>query len=291
MNSTSYSVLDVIKKSADYLKKKEIENARLNAELLIGCALNLNRVQLYLNFERIVKPAELDKLKALLIRRASREPIQYLIGETEFYSLKFKVNQSTLIPRPETEILVEAALKIGESKFAQKEKIDVLDIGTGSGNIAIALAINNPKIQVTALDRELDALEIARQNAENHGVAERITFWRKDVFEIFPDEFSQLDMIVSNPPYISKTEMEKLPQEIINFEPRVALAGGEDGLKFFYRISELIYLVKENGVVMVEIGATQAEQVRDIFLQKKMFSRIQIFKDLNKLDRVIVAEC
>jgi len=121
-------------------------------------------------------------------------------------------------------------------------------------------------------------------------VAERITFWRKDVFEIFPDEFSQLDMIVSNPPYISKTEMEKLPQEIINFEPRVALAGGEDGLKFFYRISELIYLVKENGVVMVEIGATQAEQVRDIFLQQKMFSRIQIFKDLNKLDRVIVAE-
>jgi len=288
MSTSSYTVIDIIKKTTDYLRKKEIENARLNSELLISFVLNLNRIQLYLNFEKPLQPAEIEKIRNLLIRRAANEPIQYILGETEFYSLKFKVNTSTLIPRPETEVLVDKALEFSKNLFKYKNQINILDIGTGSGNIAIALAKNNEKIFVTAIDVNSKALEIAAKNAKINGVADRINFILLNILKNTPKEFPQFDLIVSNPPYITRKEFTQLQAEVKDFEPRQALEGGEDGLKFYFKIAELAHvLLKDEAAIIVEIGASQSKQVVDIFSTSKLFHEIDITKDLNGINRVV----
>ena len=257
--------------------------------MLVGFVLHLNRIQLYLNFEKPLLPTELEKWRELLKKRVTHEPLQYIIGEVEFYSLKFKVNKHTLIPRPETELLVDVALDICRTDYKKKDKIDILDIGTGSGNIATALTKNNDRIWVTAIDIYSAALEIAKENAKSHGVSERITFLLQDIYKNFADDFLTFDLIVSNPPYITKQEKAALPAEVKNFEPVAALYGGEDGLKYYFRIIELVPLLKEDGRIAVEIGAFQAEQIVNIFSSNNKFRHIEVFKDLNKKDRVILA--
>lgn len=291
MSAKAYQVIDIIHKTTDYLKKKGIENARLNAELLIGFVLKLDRVQVYLNFEKLFLPAEIEKLKILLRRRAAHEPIQYILGETEFYSLKFKVNHFTLIPRPETELLVEKTLGICNKNFINTQRIDILDIGTGSGNIATALTKNNNKIYVTAVDLNPGTLEIAEENAKIHNVSERINFYCQDIFKNFPKDFPQFDLIVSNPPYVTKQELKQLQCEVKDFEPLVALDGGEDGLKYYFRICELApLLLKDRAGIIFEIGAFQSKQVVDIFYNCKLFQHVEVINDLNGISRVVFAK-
>ncbi len=286
-----YRILDILKLSSDYLAKKGIENARLNAELLLGNVLKLNRVQLYLNFERPLAPEELEAYRQLLRRRAAHEPIQYILGETEFFSLKFKLNRSTLIPRPETELLVDTVIEQCRIRYITKDLISICDIGTGCGNIAIALAKHLPNSQVMAIDTHPEAIKIAEQNAAAHEVGDRIKFIQYDILSQDQKIAGGFDVVVSNPPYISRQEFDQLPNEVKNFEPRIALAGGEDGLDFYRKIAKLApSLLLASGFVAVEIGATQFDAVFELFSTTKIFQSIELIRDLNGLPRVVLAK-
>jgi len=200
------------------------------------------------------------------------------------------VNQHTLIPRPETELLVDVTLDICNNDFSNQDRIDILDIGTGSGNVATALTKNKNNIWISAIDIDSEALKIAQENAVYHGVANRINFIHQDVHKKFSGNSQGFDIIVSNPPYITKQEMMVLPLDVRNFEPKIALEGGENGLDFYFCIYELASLLKENGCIVVEIGALQSEQVVDIFSNNNLFRFIEVFKDLNEKSRIVLAK-
>ncbi len=286
-----YTVLELIRLMSQFLADKGIENPRLNAELLAGKVLNLDRVQLYLNFERPVSPDELSELREMLRRRANHEPLQYLLGETEFYSLNFKTSPKTLIPRPETEILVDFIVKNYQTFFPEIEKIHILDIGTGSGNIAIALAKNIPAAKVLAVDVNAETLKIAQENAEKNEVAAQIEFLEHDIFSSLPEKFSQCHIVAANLPYISEAEMETLPREVVQFEPRIALYGGVDGTDYFRKLNEVLdKILLPGGVVVLEIGASQKDRVREIFSKNERTMRSEIIEDYNQLPRVFWAQ-
>ncbi len=289
MNGTSYQVIDILNLMTDYLKKKGVENARLNAELLAGHILKLDRVQLYLNFERVLSSREVEQLRGLLLRRSQNEPLQYILGETEFFGLKFKVTPATLIPRPETEMLVERVIQLCQQKFPSQQTISLLDIGAGSGNIAIAVAKNVANSQIVALDKNLAALEVAEENAKFHQVADKIRFAAVDIFDKIDNSFPQFDGIVSNPPYVTETEFVSLPAEIRNFEPSSALDGGSDGTKFYRRIAELMPdILQPGGFVAVEIGVSLEKIVTDIFNSIHFFQKIEVVKDLTHRSRIVI---
>lgn len=291
MTVPNYRVIDLLKMSTDYLEKKGIESARLNVELLLGHVLKFSRVQLYLNFERPLTTPELDQLRELLKRRANHEPIQYITGETEFFSLKFKVNRHTLIPRPETEILVETVIEQCKKIFAQEEPIEILDIGTGSGNIAIALAKNIERAFITAIDIQNEALLIAKENAAYHQVSEKIKFIEQDIFAEIADLAGKHHIIVSNPPYISREEFENLPKEVKDYEPYIALDGGSEGFAFHNRLAEIsTQLLSSDGFIAIEIGAFQANMVHQLFLETELFQHIEVINDLIGLPRVLLAK-
>ncbi len=252
-----WTVLKLLQWSADYFREKGIESARLNAEQLLSATLEMDRVALYVNFERPLNAGELSRYREKVQRRAGREPIQYILAETEFWSLPFQVNPAVLIPRADTEVLVEEALK----------KIDgcssVLDIGTGSGAIAIALAHEKPELQVTALDCSEGALEVARDNARRNGVEGRVACLVGDLKNLPPGPF---DMIVSNPPYIPSRDWAQLMPEVRDHEPRLALDGGDDGLEAYRRIAvQSVRVLPPGGWLLVEIGVGQAADVTALF--------------------------
>jgi len=288
---SNYRVIDILKMSTEYLEKKGIENPRLNVELLLGHVLKMNRVQLYLNFERPLAASELDQFREFLKRRAGHEPIQYILGETEFYSLKLKVNRHTLIPRPETEILVDTVIEQCKKIFDQGKTIQILDIGTGSGNIAIALAKNIQCAQVTAIDIHDETLRIAKQNAEYHQTNVKINFIKQNILAENIELGGTFDIIVSNPPYISKEEFNSLPKEVRDYEPFIALDGGNEGLIFYQRLADISkQLLSSDGLIVSEIGASQADEIYQLFLATKLFQQIEIINDLNDLPRVIFAK-
>ena len=217
------TVLEIIKRTTDFLEKRGVESARLNAELLIGHALALKRMQLYLQFERPLTEAELEKIRPLVKRRGNREPLQYILGETEFSGLKLKVDRRALIPRPETEFLIELV-----TKQLAVEPATILDLGTGSGAIALALAKIYPGATVTAVDKSADALALARENAEACGLAERVRFVLADWYSGLATE-ERFPLIVANPPYLSDEETRAAPPEVKDFEPVMALSAGPNG--------------------------------------------------------------
>jgi release factor glutamine methyltransferase len=226
-----WTSLKLIQWTAGHFEKKGIPNPRLDAELLLAHVLKCKRVDLYTGFEKTVSDRHLAEFKALIERRAKREPLQYIIGETEFWGLKIRVTPDVLIPRPETELLVEEALKQTGAK-------DILEIGTGSGCIAIALAKHLPEARVTATDISKDALSVAKENAEIHGVADRIEFVASDIapWLFFETQERKFDLIVTNPPYLDPLELDLLQTEVSRFEPRTALDGGKAGLELIGKI-------------------------------------------------------
>ncbi|HEX9652355.1 MAG TPA: peptide chain release factor N(5)-glutamine methyltransferase [bacterium] len=290
--SKIWKVLELLNWGCQYLSEKGFENARLNTERLLGHSLNLNRVDLYLNFERPLTADELERFKGLLKRRLRREPLQYILGETEFFSLRFQVNSEVLIPRPETEVLVETILKFCGERFASERALAILDIGTGSGCIAVALAKHLPNARITAIDVSDAALTVASENARRNEVAGLIEFRKLDFFSInllseLADEFNA---IVSNPPYISDAEFSNLPQEVRDFEPRAALKDGVDGLNFYRQIAAIVPMILgHGGLVAVEVGLGQAQPVEKIF-STLGFAHIQAIADLNGIDRVVYAD-
>ena len=212
------TVLEIIKRTTDFLAGKGIESARLNAELLVGHALGLKRMQLYLQFERPLAEAELEKIRPLVRRRGQHEPVQYILGETDFLELKLKVDRRALIPRPETELLVEQTIAACAAPPAT-----ILDLGTGSGAIALALAQAYPGAAVTAVDRSEEALALARENAASAVLSDRIRFLSSDWFAALPAD-ARFDLIVANPPYLSEAETAATRLEVRGFEPVSALA-------------------------------------------------------------------
>jgi len=252
-----WTVLKILQWTADYFSGKEIDSARLEAELLLAATLGLDRVGLYVNFERPLNNDELTAFRERVKRRAQREPVQYILGETEFWSLMFNVNPAVLVPRADTEVLVEESLARIEGSAR------VLDVGTGSGAIAIALAHEKPEIQVTALDCSEPALEVARDNARRNGVAERVTCLVGDLASLPPGPFA---MVVSNPPYIPSGDWQKLMPEVRDHEPRLALDGGDDGLEAYRQlVMQAGQVLIPGGWLLVEVGINQATDVSALF--------------------------
>lgn len=278
-----------MKEATAFLRMKGIENSRLNAEQLLSHALKVSRIDLYLRFEQPLGQEERNTFKALLRRRAVHEPLQHIIGEIEFMSLPFKVTPSVMIPRPETEVLVEKATEEITKVFGAEKEVTCLDIGTGCGNVAISLAHDLKQLRVWAVDVDEASLAVARRNAELNGVNNVVHFLKQDATR---GDFAQqldrrFDVVVSNPPYVSESEYCKLPEEIRQFEPKHALDGGVDGLRFYRTLGHSVHaILKDSGLVLMEIGADQAEGVTEIF--SKIFSwKTQIFRDLAGRDRVL----
>ena len=259
-------------------------------ELLFTEMLNCDRLSLYLN-----SGLKLDKEKSYLIsgalkKRIAGEPIQYILGKTEFMGLELKLNQDVFIPRPETELLVETTIKYVTRHPSPVTSLRILDIGTGSGCIAVSLAKLLPGAKLTATDISQEALEVARYNAVLNKVAEKIRFIESNLFARYTVRRTRYDMILSNPPYISTSEIEKLQIEV-QYEPRIALDGGADGLGFYRRIiKDAHHYLKHGGYLIMEIGYNQRAGIEDIFQKEKNFRVIEAIKDYNNIDRVIVAQ-
>lgn len=288
-SAKTWHVAEILNFTADYLKKNAFENPRLNAERLLAHTLNLNRIDLYLNFDRPLAKPELARFRLSIKRRLTHEPLQYIIGETEFFSLPFLVNPNVLIPRPETEILVEKVIEKCKKNFPNKSEVSILDVGTGSGCIAVALAKHLKNAILTAIDISSAALETAKENARRNKVEDRMEFKQIDFMdENLPLSLPQkFDVIVSNPPYISSAEFDKLPGEVKNFEPPQALKDGKDGLGFYRRLAETFpKVINSHSFLAVEVGLGQAQFVKEIFAQNQ-FSEIEVYNDLNEIERVV----
>lgn len=282
----TWTVVEIIKTTSDFFNKRHIENPRLNAEQLLSHVLNISRVDLYLQFERILTEKEIDLYRKLIQRRSSDEPLQYILGEAEFMGLKFKVSPAALIPRPETELLVEKVIETAK-KIVQKN-LSILDIGTGSGCIAISLAHFLPNSRISATDISQPALDLSQTNAELNNV-KNIKFLNHNILEAdeLPAQLS--DIIVSNPPYISINEMQDLSKEIKNFEPEIALTDNNSGLKFYEKILSLIANDMKCKFVFMEMNSNLKDQILEI-TRKFNFKCIEVLNDLNNLPRILKIE-
>ena len=277
------TVLEAIKLSTDYLSKKNIEHPRINAENLLSHVLKCKRLDLYLAFDRPLKEDEIDDYRELIRRRGTAEPLQYIIGNVEFYGMTFKVNPSVLIPRPETELLIEKVLGF----FDKNEALKILDIGTGSGNIAISLSKHLPNAQLTAIDISEDAINIAKENSEINSINGQVKFHRLDFMNDNLQENNNFDLIVSNPPYVSLKDYKELSPELLNYEPKIALTDDNDGLNLYREISKKAKtLLKTGGKIFYEVGLGQSEEVKNL-LKENNFNEIEVFKDYSNIDRVV----
>lgn len=281
------TVLQGIQKSAEFLEKKGIESPRLQAELLLAHRLKLPRMNLYLNFERVLTPAETEDFRQLIRRRGQREPLQHITGSASFCGFEIAVNRHVLAPRPETELLAEAGWTFLSTVNSQSST--ALDFGTGSGCIAIALAAKCPNAKIIALDASPDALEVAKQNAAQNNVREKIQFLHGDNLAALPRE-DPFDLVISNPPYIPAGEIETLQPEVRDYDPRAALDGGPDGLDFFRKLAAGAKpFLKPGGKIMLEFGDGQAEAVKTIFENQKWIVEA-IREDYNRRPRILTAK-
>lgn len=279
------TVLEVVSRSASFLEKKGIENGRLNAELLIAGALGLKRMDLYMQFDRPLAENELAVMRASVTRRGKREPLQYVLGEVVFCALNLKVDPRVLIPRPETELLVE---KIVEAFPDNGAYIRILDLGTGSGAIALALAFFFPQAAIVAVDASQDALDLAGENAVLNGLSNRVDFRRSNWFDAIMDN-QDFDLIVSNPPYLTQAELKSAEPEVSEFEPEDALVAMEDGL------ADLEVIIRgarerlnKGGSLWLETGIDQRERLLKI-CEASGYARSQGLDDLSGRDRFIQA--
>ncbi len=279
------TVLEAIQRSTEFLARKGVASTRLTAELLLAEVLGISRMKLYLEFERRLSEDETNRYREFIRRRGQREPVQQIVGSTSFCGLEIAVNRSVLVPRPETEVLAE----LGWTLLAKCAFPAALDLGTGSGCIAIAVAAHCPAARLEAVDISAEALDLARQNALRHGLAERISFVQGDGLGLLPPSAS-FDLILSNPPYIPSAEIDRLEPEVKDYEPRLALDGGADGLDFFRRLaSQAARFLRPGGKVMAEFGDGQAEAVRSLFHAQNWIVE-RIVHDYTQRSRIVIAQ-
>jgi release factor glutamine methyltransferase len=281
--SSRWTIREVVRWTTDYFRQKGIESARLDAEVLLAHALGADRLYLYLNLEKPLSQEERDKYREFVTRRARREPVALITGRKEFWSINLRVRSGVLIPRPETEVLVQAVL----DEIRELRQPRILDIGTGSGAVAIAIAHDRPDARVIATDRDPAAASLAWMNAKESDTAEHMAVLAADLFSCFKPG-PHFHVICSNPPYVSDDEMQTLAPEIVHFEPRSALAAGPEGLDVIRAIaSQAREFLAERGALILEIGAGQEKAAREIFQSVGLDKEIAVFKDLAGIPRVI----
>lgn len=280
-----WTVIKIIKWGSGYLKEKGIDSPRLTIELLLSNVLNVTRFELYIQFERPLLLDELSKLKGYINRRVNREPIQYILEEEHFYRRVFKVTPNVLIPRPETEILVEEAIR------RSGNPIRCLDVGTGSGCIAITYSLERPETEVVAIDVSSKAIEVAKENSKSLN-ANNVSFFCLDFFDDNAlKSLGSFDLIISNPPYISKNDISTLQIEVRDFEPQIALTDRADGFMFYKRFLQVSkYLLRHSGNLFLEIGFGQSIELQNIFNDSNEFSTISVLDDLSKIPRILWAQ-
>ncbi|HXT41532.1 MAG TPA: peptide chain release factor N(5)-glutamine methyltransferase [Candidatus Angelobacter sp.] len=279
-------VLEVIQRSSEFLAKKGVESPRLQTELLLSHVLRVPRLNLYLDFERKLSEADLESVRELVRRRGTREPLQHILGSASFCGLEIKVGRDVLVPRPETELLAERAWDF-LSAWPSVHPI-ALDFGTGSGCVAVVLAAKCPAAQVHAVDVSAEALRVAQDNAVMNGVADKIRFHLGDAFAALPTGVL-FALIVANPPYIPVAEIDTLAPEVRDYDPRLALDGGPDGLDFYRRLArEAAKYLEPAGRIMLEFGDGQADRIREIFADHNwVVERIEA--DYSGRPRILVA--
>ena len=273
---------------SDYFQKNGVDSPRLSAELLLCHVLKLERIQLYTLYDRVVQADQLTALRALVKRGAEHEPVAYLVGRCEFYSLPLKITSDCLIPRPETEHLVEQAVDFLRQRPGPQY---VLDLCTGSGCIAAAIAKNVKDVQVIATDICDNALKVAAENIQRHKLDEKVRLLCGDLFGAIIEgvDETQFDLIVSNPPYVSDNEYEKLERNVKKYEPKLALLAGVDGLDIYQRILEKVDgFLKPDGALMMEIGYAQGPAIQRILEEIGIFKEIKIEKDFANNDRIAI---
>jgi release factor glutamine methyltransferase len=274
-----------------YFSEKKIDSPRLTAEMLLSFVLGMRRIELYMHFDKIVEKPKLDKLHSLVKRCIADEPVQYLVGSCEFYSMSFKVCPDCLIPRPETELLVERAIEFLRTRTDLGSQY-VCDLCTGSGCIAAAIAKNEPNCKVIATDICDKALAVAAENIAKYRLDNKVKLLEGDLFEplIGQLDVRRFDLIVSNPPYVSIAEYENLEEKVKKYEPKLALDGGADGLDIYRRIiSQAAGHLKPGGELMLEIGYSQGEAIKKMLEETNAFGKIIIEKDFNNNDRIASA--
>lgn len=305
-SSDEWTTGRLIEWTRDFFEKKDIVQPRLEAEILLAHVLGAERIDLYMKYERPVSDEERARFRELVRRRADGEPTRYLVGMCEFMSLAMKVTPDCLIPRPETEMLVEEVLRRAGTERrlpgtetasdvpedgASAAPVTAIDLCTGCGCVAVGLAVHLPHVRVTATDISAPALEVARLNAEAHGVADRITFLEGDLYDALDAADAQpADFLLANPPYVTEKEWEGLAREIREHEPRDALVAGPDGTEVIERILKgaRAYL-RPGATLLVEIGAGGGGRVTEMASAVRGLTDIEVVKDYADLDRILVA--
>ena len=271
-----------IKNACRELKKNKISSALLDSELLLSKVINKDRKFIFLNLDKELNQIEQDSFTDLVLKRSRGKPLAYLTGTKSFWKHNFKVNEKVLIPRPDTEVLIEQVLKI----YKNKNNINFLEVGVGSGCISLSILKEKKSFLGTGIDLSQDCIEICRYNAKKLGVSNRIKLFKSDVDNLI---FRKYDLIISNPPYIKKVDLNKLNREVINYEPKVALDGGLEGLSVIRKIiKKSSELIKTQGKLILEIGYDQKELVKKI-LNENNFYINKTLKDLAKNDRCIIS--
>lgn len=286
------TIRNILKWAIVTLKESGIEFPEIDADTLLAHVLSCDRARLYTNPDDIINDADTRKYKELIHKRASHVPLQHITRLAEFMSLDFVVDERALIPRPETELLVETVLKkVQDNEFSNKSII-IMEIGTGSGNIAVSLAKNLSNAVIYTNDTSQDALNLAKTNVQRYEVVDKVHLLHGDFFEVFCNSVQKehVDFIVSNPPYISESEWNELEPEVRDHEPRQALVGGEDGLCFYRKIiRDAHHWLKPDGYLVIEIGETQADAIIKLMKNEMHYKEIETIKDLQGKERIISA--
>lgn len=288
----SWTILSLLRWTTDYFRSKEVPEPRASAEVLLAHSLGLSRLDLYLRYDQPLTPEELARFKALVVQRRNGAPVAYLTGHREFWSLEFQVTPAVLIPRPETEVLVTAAVEAAKDfgKGGQGRQARwALEIGVGSGAVVVALAQELPEMNWLGVDLSGAALAVARENVRRHRVAERVMLLQGDLLAALRRK-AMFEMLVANLPYVPKAEWEQLPQEIKEFEPKQALLAGEDGLDLIRPLVRQAWqYVQPGGWVLLEVGDRQAQKVAALFTETGHYDAVEMIKDFSGIERVVKA--
>ncbi len=284
-----WTIIKLLQWTATYFKSNGIDSPRATAEILLAHTLGLKRIDLYLRHDQPLNRSELDLFKSLIKRRTNREPVAYIVGGKEFWSMEFEVSQNVLIPRPETECLVEETLSVLAKQYPCNPK-KILEMGTGSGAVILAIASQKPDHLYFASDIAINASDIAIKNAKQLGFDNKISFFCGNWFLPLREKDNFFDVIISNPPYIRKNDIGNLQPEINRFEPLEALDGGEDGLDHIRHIIEHAHRFLNNeGNLLLEIGHDQKDAVDKIIKETGNYKRVYFRKDYSGFDRVVCA--
>lgn len=290
MTPKVWTLHELLKVSAEFLREREIDSPRLSAEILLAHQLGMRRVDLYLNFDRPLNHDEVSEYRTLVKRRLKREPIQYITGRQEFWSLEFKVSPDVLIPRAESELLIETALSLwSDQGIARAHPPRILDLGTGSGVLAISLSREMKDAILIGSDISIKALRMARVNSEGHSVTNRVAFVLGSLFQPFKSGGHTFDMILSNPPYIPRETFSALSPEVRDYEPRIALDGGVEGMAYVKRIiGEAPDYLSPGGWLLLEMDSDQTQKALDLIKKEPRYDPGIRLKDYSRRYRLVL---